>query len=229
MYTSSLIDTLTCQAFFSPTICRLLERLVHGHLEDADQDADEADAKSAGRRSPPVNPVGRRPSMTKTTRAKHRDKRDLSIGGFGADSDSETAGSPDGRRGIAHLFTSGMDRGALRQIGIPREMRRVLGACYGDLFRTLVTKRGMIPLGLYRAKGSRENTESFVFTNPPASTRLDPGDRVFVLTPMDEPDDAVVAAQQRKISRTAAANASNAAAIASKMDQLMRLLRLSSK
>ena len=169
----------------------------------------------------------RRPSISTTKhKAKtkgYKDHRDVSVGD---DSDSEGAMSPDRRRGIAHAWTSGMDRGALRQIGIPREMRRVLGACYGDLFRTLVTKRGMIPLGLYRAKGSRENTENFVFTNPPASTLLDPNDRVFVLTPMDEPDDAVVAAQQRKISQTAAANASNASAIASKMDQLMTLLRM---
>ena len=81
---------------------------------------------------------------------------------------SELAGD-DGRPGGA----------ALRSVPVPPQL---VGATYGQLFARFAGRRRLVPLGLYRRKSENATWRlSYVVTNPPPGTRLERGDRVFVL------------------------------------------------
>lgn len=82
---------------------------------------------------------------------------------------------------VPALAGVGDPRGAvLRQIPVPPNM---LGRQYSELFRNLTLSHGLVPLGLYRAKGGANGALSFVHTAPPPDTILKEGDKVFLLRP----------------------------------------------
>lgn len=68
---------------------------------------------------------------------------------------------------------------ALRSVPVPPQL---VGATYGSLFARFAGRRRLVPLGLYRRKSENATWRlSYVVTNPPPGTRLERGDRVFVL------------------------------------------------
>ena len=68
---------------------------------------------------------------------------------------------------------------ALRSVPVPPQL---VGATYGSLFAHFAGRRRLVPLGLYRRKSENATWRlSYVVTNPPPGTRLERGDRVFVL------------------------------------------------
>ena len=67
----------------------------------------------------------------------------------------------------------------LRQVAVPADL---VGARYGDLVARLALRRQLVAVGLYRRKSENATWRlSYVVTNPGPRTRLERGDRVFVL------------------------------------------------
>jgi len=136
LFTSSLLDTLICQAFYNPRIINVLNQLVSG--------------------------------------VDRKDRADIMF--------ELSGGKVAEKKGVAALTGS-----ALYQINIPDLDNRT----YGSLFKHL-SKKGMVPLGLYRGVfphtkvGAKSNQMPYVFTNPPKDTELFSCDKVYVLsqTPM---------------------------------------------
>jgi hypothetical protein len=140
LLTSSLLDTLICQAFYNRSIVAIIQLFASG-VTAKDRDVIKAEIE-AGR------------PLTQ----------------------SETAAV---RRGVAAVVGSG-----LYQIKVPDqgEVRT-----YGEMFSSF-TKKGILPLGLYRGVfknmnvGPKQNKMPYVFTNPPKETELFSCDKVFVLS-----------------------------------------------
>lgn len=74
---------------------------------------------------------------------------------------------------------------SLYQVAIPDGLE---SRTYGALFK-LLSRKGVIPLGLYRGVfpqmkvGPKSNKMSYVFTNPSKETELFSCDKVYVLSP----------------------------------------------
>eukprot|EP01017_Pseudomicrothorax_dubius_P031111 TRINITY_DN3940_c0_g1_i2.p1 TRINITY_DN3940_c0_g1~~TRINITY_DN3940_c0_g1_i2.p1 ORF type:complete len:276 (-),score=25.33 TRINITY_DN3940_c0_g1_i2:113-940(-) len=66
----------------------------------------------------------------------------------------------------------------LWQIPVPEDY---LSKTFGDLFNYLTVERNLIPLAIYRLPGAQDNRHPYVYTNPPAGTKLTHRDKVFVL------------------------------------------------
>jgi potassium large conductance calcium-activated channel subfamily M alpha protein 1 len=66
----------------------------------------------------------------------------------------------------------------LEQIPIPEQYHN---REYNDVFTGLLHDRGILALGLYRACGTLGAPCSYVFTNPPKETIVNPADLVYVL------------------------------------------------
>jgi len=73
---------------------------------------------------------------------------------------------------------SNLKQSNLWQIPVPEDYE---GKTFGDLFKYFTIQRNLIALGLYRMPNATDNKAPYVFTNPPANTKLVNGDRVFVL------------------------------------------------
>ena len=56
------------------------------------------------------------------------------------------------------------------------------------MYNYLTIERNLIPLGLYRLKGTSDNNKPYIYTNPPKDLKLTHKDRVFVLA-YDMPND----------------------------------------
>lgn len=86
----------------------------------------------------------------------------------------------------------------------------MLGSKYGELFRNLTLSHGLVPMGLYRAKGGANGALSYVHTAPPPDTPLMPGDKLFVLRPCTKRNASAPAA-----SNSAASSQSSQSAVES--------------
>lgn len=71
-----------------------------------------------------------------------------------------------------------LNQSNLWQISVPEDY---INLNFIDLFWYLATERNLIPLGLYRLKGAKDNEHPYVFTNPDKHTKLTDKDKVFVL------------------------------------------------
>lgn len=67
----------------------------------------------------------------------------------------------------------------LNQIPVPQEY---CNRSYSDLFIGLLRDKGILPLGLYRARGTLGSPTAYVFTNPPKETIVNAADLVYVLS-----------------------------------------------
>ncbi|XP_024521187.1 calcium-activated potassium channel subunit alpha-1-like isoform X1 [Selaginella moellendorffii] len=59
--------------------------------------------------------------------------------------------------------------------------QKYVNRSYGDMFSELLAERGMLALGLYRAKGTHGSPCPYVFTNPPMDSIVSAEDLVFAL------------------------------------------------
>lgn len=114
----------------------------------------------------PNTPVGMLPWHRRATGQGHT--------GSPASRDGRSgSGDAKGRRGPS--FTQSF----LRQLPVPDIMA---GQTYGALFRHLVLTQDALPLSLLRAAyGATRAPHAYVYTNPPATTRISAGDKVFCL------------------------------------------------
>ena len=88
---------------------------------------------------------------------------------------SHTAAARSASLPVAGSFTQSF----LRQLPVPEIM---VGQTYGALFRHLVVTMDALPLSVLRAAGGATRApHAYVYTNPPATTRMSAGDRVFCL------------------------------------------------
>jgi len=139
LLTSSLLDTLICQAFYNRSIVAIIQLFAAG-VTLKDRDVIKAEIEAG------------RPLTQQEAAAV--------------------------RRGVAAIVGSG-----LYQIKVPDGEVRT----YGEMF-TAFTKKGLLPLGLYRGVfknmnvGPKQNKMPYVFTNPPKETELFSCDKVFVLS-----------------------------------------------
>ena len=67
----------------------------------------------------------------------------------------------------------------LHQIAVPNAY---VNKPYGDLFMGLLRDRGVLALGLYRAKGTLGSLSAYVFTNPMRETVVHEADLVYVIS-----------------------------------------------
>lgn len=67
----------------------------------------------------------------------------------------------------------------LHQIAVPKEY---INKQYGGLFIGLLRDRGILALGLYRAKGTLESPTAYVFTNPMKDTVVHEADLAYVIS-----------------------------------------------
>jgi potassium large conductance calcium-activated channel subfamily M alpha protein 1 len=129
LLTSSLLDTLICQAFYNRSIVAIIQLFAAG-VTLKDRDVIKAEIEAG------------RPLTQQETAAVHR--------------------------GVSAIVGSG-----LYQIKVPEGEVRT----YGEMFSTF-TKKGLLPLGLYRGVfknmnvGPKQNKMPYVFTNPPKETEL---------------------------------------------------------
>ena len=56
-----------------------------------------------------------------------------------------------------------------------------VNSTFGDLFNFLVAEYNVLPLGMYRFPGNKDNTKPYVYTNPLPNTRLTHDDKIFLL------------------------------------------------
>lgn len=67
----------------------------------------------------------------------------------------------------------------LSQIPVPDEYAN---QTYGALFLGLLRDKAILPLGLYRCRGTLGSPTAYVFTNPPKDCIVNAADLVYVLT-----------------------------------------------
>lgn len=162
VFTTSILDSIVCQAYYNPQIIKVVNKLVSG--VDQTERADLADEAQKKMMSPDAH----------------------------SDSDSDDDAPPGSMKrmsgkkpSLARLKSDvrTIQGSCLYQIPLPDDLsKRTYGALYQHL-----AQQGMIPLGIYRGIfsnmniGPKSNRMPYVFTNPEKDTELFSCDRVFVL------------------------------------------------
>jgi hypothetical protein len=85
---------------------------------------------------------------------------------------------------MAQLVSFSTKPSQLVEVTVPSTL---VGARYGVLLDSESSK-GNICLGLYRPSGTKSSTMPYMCTNPPLTTTLVLGDRLLIITPLDEND-----------------------------------------
>eukprot|EP01034_Spumella_vulgaris_P027295 gene27295-33991_t len=162
LFTTSLLDSLVCQAYYNPHIIKVVNKLISG----VDQ-------------------------MERAGLTDQAMKEAAESGTAGADKGSKSDSDDSGDDHDAFSTTStkvkskinAIKGSCLYQIAMPENFVK---KNYGQLYQHLAMQ-GMIPLGLLRGTvanlniGSKGNRMPYVFTNPEKTAELFPCDRVFVL------------------------------------------------
>lgn len=172
LFTTSLLDTLACQAFYNTKIVEVINRFVGFGVEIKEKTADKHGSSSSSMAGGPPSPTGRVGSSAN----KSSMYSDNGAGGTGSN------GEPNNRTPFNPKTLIGS---ALYQIPVLVEglESRTYGALYSHL-----AKRKQIPLGILRGvfsntkSGPKANKMPYVFTNPPKDTELFSCDKVFVLS-----------------------------------------------
>jgi hypothetical protein len=164
VFTTSILDSIVCQAYYNPQIIKVVNKLVSGvdQMERTDL-ADEAQKKML------ANPNGEIQSDS--------DDPDFESGSMKQMSGKKPA--------LARLKSDvrTIEGSCLYQIPLPENLPK---KTYGALYQHLA-QSGMVPLGIYRGIfsnmniGPKSNRMPYVFTNPSKDTELYSCDRVFVL------------------------------------------------
>ena len=71
-----------------------------------------------------------------------------------------------------------LDQSNLWQIQVPEDF---VNHTFGELFNYLVSEYNVLPLGMHRFPGSKDNTRPYVYTNPSRDTRITHNDKIFLL------------------------------------------------
>lgn len=173
LFTTSLLDTLVCQAFYNTKIVEVINKFVGFGVENSHDALHKANAssptKSQSYMSGPTN--GRTSPLGSISRT---------IGSGGG-----SGSSPHHPSSTSAFTTKHLTSAALYQIPVMVEglESRTYGALYSHLAR-----RNLIPLGILRGifantkSGPKNNKMPYVFTNPPKDTELFSCDKVFVLS-----------------------------------------------
>eukprot|EP01039_Chlorochromonas_danica_P002121 gene2121-2315_t len=168
LFTTSFLDSLICQSYYSPLIVRVVNELISG-IDQSEQ------AELA------IEAANIMTNQLKVSDGENNAPHASSISGI-------SSKAMDHISDIRAQYTSRVNSikgSCLYQIAIPDNLG---GNTYGALYQHL-SVQGMIPLGLLR--GTKEKGDSFqpsasessfVFTNPPKDTILASCDRVFVLS-----------------------------------------------
>eukprot|EP01039_Chlorochromonas_danica_P014515 gene14515-16960_t len=171
LFTTSLLDTLACQAFYNTKIVEVINRFVGFGVEIKEKAGDKHGSSSSSLAGGPPSPAGRIGSSANKASM-------YSENGAGTGSNGE----PNNRTPFNPKTLIGS---ALYQIPVLVEglESRTYGALYSHL-----AKRKQIPLGILRGvfsntkSGPKANKMPYVFTNPPKDTELFSCDKVFVLS-----------------------------------------------
>lgn len=190
LFTTSLLDTLACQAFYNTKIVEVINKFVGFGVEYKEK----TDRYGGGSISSPNSP---------NPKAKYDS----------SNANANSSNSPDNNNRIP-FNPKTLIGSALYQIPVLVEglESRTYGALYSHL-----AKRKQIPLGILRGvfnntkSGPKANKMPYVFTNPPKDTELFSCDKVFVLsqTPVklrgtkEEPkENSTIATQMRQRHKT---------------------------
>ncbi len=165
LFTTSLLDTLVCQAFYNPMIIKIIHKLISGvdHIDRSEliAKADEI-------------------ALEKTEANKSSDEEDDD------DEDASSISAPNADESSYENAINNIQNSCLYQMPIPLSLKKMT---YGYLYKELALS-GMIPLGLLRGTmvrdgeiilGPKLNKMPFVYTNPDKDTELYYCDRVFAL------------------------------------------------
>jgi hypothetical protein len=164
VFTTSILDSIVCQAYYNPQIIKVVNKLVSGvdQTERADL-ADEAQKKMLANANGEI--------------LSDSDDSDFESGSMKRMSGKKPS--------LARLKSDvrTIEGSCLYQISLPENLPK---KTYGALYQHLA-QNGMVPLGIYRGIfsnmniGPKSNRMPYVFTNPSKDTELYSCDRVFVL------------------------------------------------
>jgi hypothetical protein len=182
LFTTSLLDSIVCQAYYNPQIIKVINKLISG-----------------------IDELDRYDLMTRAARelanGKDDTKTDSDSSGSDAGNDSQKSEAissrnlrEENRRMSMTILNRTRNRlqvirgSCLYQMAIPENLEK---RTYGGLYQYLAS-RGKVPLGLLRGifanmnMGPKSNLMPYVYTNPDKDTELYSCDRVFVLSTTPE-------------------------------------------
>ncbi len=166
LFTTSLLDTLVCQAFYNPMIIKIIHKLISG-VDHIDRSELIAKADEIAR------------EKAEAYKSSDDEEDDNSASSLNAD---ESSYESNYEKAINNIQNS-----CLYQMPIPLSLRKMY---YGYLYKELALS-GIIPLGLLRGTmvrdgeatlGPKLNKMPFVYTNPDKDSEIYYCDRVFVLS-----------------------------------------------
>jgi hypothetical protein len=159
LFTTDLLDTIVCQAYYNPDIIKVINKLISG-IDQLDR------GELLKRAAAEVN--------------GHENSDDGSSDAF----NSPKGGHDSFKRNRGYSKLLRVESSCLYQMSIPENLEP---KTYGALYQHL-SLQGIIPLGLLRgvapgiSMGRKSNKIPYVFTNPPKDTELYNCDKVFVLS-----------------------------------------------
>jgi hypothetical protein len=171
LFTTDLLDSIVCQAYYNPDIIKVINKLISG--------VDQIDRGTLVKKAAAECGIGGQQSQM-----------GLGGGGGGGDDNSSEGSSNDDRPTSPLMRMSSSNRllklesSCLYQMSIPENLDP---KTYGALYHHL-SLQGIIPLGLLRGiipslnMGRKSNKLPYVYTNPSKDTELYTCDKVFVLS-----------------------------------------------
>ncbi|CAM9416972.1 unnamed protein product [Chrysoparadoxa australica] len=184
----SMLDSLSSQAFYRPSRIMLMEALLklapgfapnYGLIT-----AKVGDERHAGYSVSSFDETrhgGPRPRRvySESSDSSGEDSKDNYDDDDDDDDMEGSAPARPVRRLSSRMEMQGMMQPYVHQLPIPSSF---VGHSYGELFQHLVAPPlHCIAFGLYRARGTRNAPEAYVYTGPRADTVLHRGDKVFVV------------------------------------------------
>lgn len=162
VHTESMMELLMAQAYFNPSEIKFWEALLG--IDDQDLYRTRAVSVGGGAASGTVSgtPLD-----------------ELPITGDGGSSAAGGASHYD--NSLAELLSFSEEPLQLTEVNAPRDL---VGQPYSAVCDHLASA-GSVALGLYRPSGTKGASMPYMCTNPPAKTRVVPGDRVLVLRAND--------------------------------------------
>lgn len=182
LFTTSLLDSIVCQAYYNPQIIKVINKLISG--------IDELDRNDLMTRAARELATGKEDATDSDSASDNGD----GDGNGSAESASSRQVRADNRRMSMTILNRTRSRlqlirgSCLYQMAIPDSLEK---RTYGCLYQHLAA-RGKVPLGLLRGifanmnMGPKSNLMPYVFTNPDKDTELYSCDRVFVLSTTPE-------------------------------------------